>query len=314
MTATPDPKWKKRLPALFLTDAELRRAALSDSQVAQLRELHEPHMMVIRKDGSRELRPIRRLSHAAVEHPVIAKGLDRARNHDRPQAFPLSAEDYGEDIVRIWENGDSPYHQMLAEGCRLGIDPSDRLSLHPDEYPARVLLNTGRPPQPKRRDDSEYTVDDLRKHDQRRRYYEGPHVVEQIAEAERLWQMDYDRISTGGFPTQAVIVHNDADDVGTVVYPVPMGCSPERRARLLWIDVDPDESYRCCWWCEGWQDQPIDAMMAVSCGATLRVFPTCPGCHDQFVADLGGVVDFQYLSDREFFLTGMPDDMYLDPR
>lgn len=311
----PGPELFELFPPLGMSGAEVLEAATASPVVAQLLELLEPHATVVRTDGSRVLRKARRLSPLANEHPKIAAGLDRARNHDGPPRYSVTVDTYGEDQVREWEVSDEPYYRRLAEACRLGVDPGDSLSLHRDEFPERVLLNTGRPPQPLLRGGREYTPEDLRAHDKSRRYYEGPHVVEQIAEAETLWELDYERVCQGGAPIQTVMVHDADNDYGTTMYPVPVGCSQERRARLIWREAEPDnpddEFYQVCWWCDAWLDRGIDAMLVVSCGAILRVFPTCPGCHDEFVADIPVGLDFHHVSDRNFFLRGMPDDAYL---
>lgn len=286
-------------------------AMLQSPEVAQKGELLEPQQVTERPDGSRVIQRERWLSALANEHPVIAESLARARNHDGPHRNPQSVAEYGEEQVREWEASDDPYLRGRAEACRAGVDDHDPLS-YADYYPDRLLLNTGRPPQPRLPGGREYTLDDLRRHEANRPYYEGPHVVQQIATAQEMWQLDHDRVYAAGNPVRVVILHNHPDDWGTSVVPVPINCTAERRAQLLWMDNRPGGEYEDCWHCG--EDEPggIDAMLLVTCGPVLRVFPTCRDCHDDFQKYFPhGGLDFQYVSDRSFFQSGLPDDRFL---
>lgn len=307
----PNRKLRKEFPALGMADQNIHSTA--DTTVEQLEALHQPHTMVAREDGAKVLRRVRDLSPLAQAHPVIAAGIDKAREQGMPQADPLSVELFGEDTVWAWEHGDDPRRRLDAEAARLGVDPTDPMSLSEDEYPERVLLNTGRPPQPRLPGGKEYSVADLCEHEHRRQYYEGPHVVAEFAEADELWQLDYERIVRGGFPDQTVVVHSSRSDLGTVVHPVPMQCSQRRALWLLWRDPDAvAERYGECWFCEDWPDNGIDSFLTVSCGATLRALPTCSTCRRRFLADTDGEgLDFFYPDDRSFYEHGCPDDAYL---
>lgn len=309
----PNRKLRKDFPALGMSDRALRASA--DADVERLEALHEPHSMVARQDGGKVLRRVRDLSPLWHAVPMIVAGIDRAREHGMPQADPMTVEQVGEDVVWSWEHSDDPRRRLDAEAIRLGVDTKDTVSLSEDAYPERVLLNTGRPPQPRLPGGKEYSVADLREHEQRRQYYEGPHVVAELAEADELWKLDYERVVRGGFPDQTVVVHSSRSDWDTVVHPVPMQCSQRRALWLLWRDprvMTVYERYGECWFCEDWPDDGIDSFLTVSCGATLRALPTCSTCRRRFLAETDGAgLDFFYPDDRSFYEHGCQDDRYL---
>jgi hypothetical protein len=309
----PSRKMRNDFPALGMSDQDIRSS--SNTTAERLEALHEPRTMIAREDGAKVLRRVRDLSPLAHAHPTISAGIDKAREHGLPQAFPPSVEQFGEDTVWAWEHSDDPQRRLLAEAIRLGVETRGVVSLSEDEYPVRVLLNTGRPPQPQLPGGKEYSVADLLGHEQRRQYYEGPHIVAEVADADELWRLDYERIVRGGVPDQTVVVHSSRDDMDTAVYPVPVQCSQRRALWLLWQDprvMTVYEPYRECWFCEDWLDDGIDSFLTVSCGATLRALPTCPSCRRQFLDDTNAEgLDFFYPYDRSFFEQGCPDDAYL---
>lgn len=301
---------RKAFPALGMSDQKIRRTA--NAQADQIEALHEPYAIHAKHDGTREMRRVRDLSPLWHAVPEIVAGVDRARHHGQPEADPLSVDGCGgEDAVWLMEHSEDSYQRMKAEAARLGVDPRDRLALHPDEYPERVLLNTGRPPQPLLPGGREYTIDDLRAHDDNRRFYEGPHIVDEIAEQDDLWQLEYERIQRGGAPIQTVLIH---DDGGTEEHPVPMHCSHYRALLLTFREFAAREfaaHYPECWFCRDCSDDGLDALLLVSGGATMRAFPTCGECRRRFLAETNGVgLDFYYARDRAFFREGLPDDAY----
>ncbi|MFT3663318.1 MAG: hypothetical protein QM809_18720 [Gordonia sp. (in: high G+C Gram-positive bacteria)] len=297
----------RRFPALSMKSDEL--LSVVDPLAEQILALHQPLVNRMTRDDVKGLRRARDLSPLANEHPVIRASLDRARNNEPPSCHPFTMEYYGEEAIREMEQSANPYRRKIAEAIRMGVDPFDSLSLHSDEFPSRVLRNTGRPPQPRFPKGREYTEQDLRDHDRNRRYYDGPHVTREIADADRLCELDYDRIARGGFPAQTVVVHNAPNDVGTIPYPVPLWTTPERVLLLAWHDPETDR-YAECWHCQEWEDTGIRWLMMVSCGATLRVLPTCRQCRRRFTRDLPDGLDYLDLDDRSFFRDGWPDDAY----
>ncbi|KXO91298.1 hypothetical protein [Tsukamurella pseudospumae] len=296
-------------PALGMSGAEL--SAAHSPSIDHLLAMNEPKVTIMGPDGHRVLVRERRLSRNVNKHPLGVAGLDRARNEDRgPATYAETVEMLGEDRVRELEASSDPRDRARAGCARLEVDPSDNVIDYAGHYPDRLLLNTSRPPQPLLPGGREYTLEDLRAHDSKRCYYEGPHVQERIAAEERVCQLDYERVRAAGAPDRVVVIHNQPEDVCTEAHPVPVMSTPLRIVRLLWRET-AESGFAQCWWCEEWQDTEIDAMMVVTCGPTTRVFPTCPTCEEVFKADLGDGVDFVYVSDRRFFQIGLPSDEYL---
>ena len=232
---TPDVLAEK-YPALRMLGAYADPALFEQSYrnpvVEQLRELMDPHRNVMRANGRKVVRRERELSPWVHNHPIISAGIDRAREYARQDAFPRCVEDYGEAQVREWEQSSNPHYRDLAAGCRMNADFTDTLE-YADSYPPRVQLNTGRPPQQRLSCGREYSDEDLHEHERHRQFYEGPHVLAEIDDARRAWELDRARVYAGGSPVKVVTVHSDDADWGTWSYPVPVSCSPERRVRLL---------------------------------------------------------------------------------
>lgn len=278
----------------------------------QILELFSPRRTVVGPNGQRAVVREMKLSPLVREHPLGRAGLDRARNVDRgPKPDVETVEMIGQEQVREWEVSGDPYDRDRAQAVRLGIDTRDHTIDYYERYPDRLLLNTGRPPLPLLPGGREYTLEDLRQHDNHRVLYEGPEALSRIAEEERVCQLDYERISRGGAPDRTILFHSDPGDMGTQAYPVPVLSTPLRMLRLMWKDYS-ETDYRACWWCEQWQDDAdIDAIMPVTCAATTRALPTCPTCERTFKADLGSGVHFLHASDRTFFQIGLPSDEYI---
>ncbi|WP_280300859.1 hypothetical protein [Nocardia neocaledoniensis] len=96
-------------------------------------------------------------------------------------------------------------------------------------------------------------------------------------------------------------------------WPVPYGYSRLRVAYLMsWAFA------RCCYWCGRWRDdtpgRAIDFTMLISCGAVLRMFPTCADCRMGFDREIGrpdaSILHF-ITNDGWAHSTGWPIDKYL---
>lgn len=223
-------------------------------------------------------REVRQPSPAARFHPEISAGVDRAR--EVPPMFNIK-------FVRQWL--------------------------------PRILSNTGRGLLPYK--ETVYTPDELREHERQ--------TASAAAQRERddLYELLLDALDHGGAPTETVIVHSKIwtydlpvihrdviteertmQPTGTttvLAVPVPMMWTQRRVARLI---------ARGCWdcyWCDenAGSGRAWDDYLLVGCGATLRVFPTCPTCRDRFDRDTEwSGLDWEVPSDRWLAEVGYPSD------